>query len=205
MRKLASALVVLVVILSLTVGSVLADGLMFLRETRNDWGGGVIFVLEFSGDFPRGYFQGYVTEGDHKYPIHCNVVSENTVQCTVSRMVAGKNVVLHVGEFIFWTFVPEAVPPQEAGPSTYCYNVYDVFDVFDEDTEELLFLWEVFDVYCQDVPANYGDTLYDFPNPYYGDVYDYEFMPGSPLFPCADNSISEDAYYWTDSCSYESQ
>ena len=203
MKKIATTLLVLVAMLSLTVGSALAlDGLITLVETRNDWGGGVIFVLEFSGNFPDNYFTGYVTEGDNRYPIHCNVVSENVVQCTVSRAVAGKNVVLHLGEFIFWTFVPEAVPPKEtasAAPSQYCYNVYDTY--FYEDSElGYYILWEAFAVHCQDAPANFGDVLQDFPNPDYNGVFDYEFLPESPSFVCADNSITENAYFWFEEC-----
>jgi hypothetical protein len=199
MKKAASILMFLVLFLSFSFGSVLADGIMTLKETRNDPGGDVIFVLEFSGDFPESYFKGFVTVGDEKYPIHCNVVDEGVVQCTVSRKVAGKNVTLQVGDFYFWTFVPEG--GVRSGSTQYCYNVYDVYDIFDENEDYVGTFWEPFDVHCQDTPAGYGDLI-DVYNSYYDDVFEYEFMPGSPPYICSDNVIIEDAYYYNVSCSF---
>jgi hypothetical protein len=188
MKKALSVFTVLIIMLLLTVGSALAaDGLIFLVETRNDSGGGVIFVLEFSGEFPRNYFQGFVTEGDNRYPIDCNVVSENVVQCTVSRATAGKNVVLYVGEFIFWTFVPEAsgelggVP---GGPTEYCYNIYNA----QTDQNEQDFFWVPVGVNCQDVPASDGDTIeYD--------TWFYEFWTIISDGYCGVNGNSEQGYF----------
>jgi hypothetical protein len=130
-----------------------------------------------------------VTEGDNRYPIHCNVVSDNVVQCTVSRATAGKNVVLHVGEFIFWTFVPEAVPPREtasAAPSQYCYNVYDLVEI-----PRFAGWLDINDV-CQTSPANVGDRLLNYAG-YYGN-YNFIFLPQSPPF-CAQVGVTENAYY----------
>lgn len=188
MKKIASTLLVLMIMLSLAVSPALAlNGLITLVETRNDRGGGVIFVLEFSGDFPDNYFTGYVTEGDNIYPINCNVVSENVVQCTVSRATAGKNVVLHVGEFIFWTFVPEASgTPSGApsGPTEYCYDIYNA----QTDENEQDFFWVSVGVNCQDEPASDGDTI-EF------DTWFYEFWTIISDGYCGVTGNSEQGYF----------
>ena len=184
MRKTISVFAVLVVMLSLTVGSVLAaPGLLTLRETRNDYGSSVIFVLEYSGDFPRNYFKGFVTEGDNKYPIHCNVVSDTVVQCTVSRAVAGKHVVLYVGEFVFWTFAPDT-SGEPNGPTEYCYDIYNS----QTDENEVDFFWVPVDIHCQDAPAANGDPLeYD--------GWFYEFWEMISDGYCGTNGNSESGFF----------
>ena len=181
MRKIGFTLLILLSLLAVFANPVRAlDGLITLVETRNDPGGGVIFVFSFTGEFPDSYFKGFVTVGDEKYPIDCNVVGDGLVQCTTSRATAGKNVVVFLGEFVFWTFVPEGgfLP----GPTQYCYDVYDA--LYDENEES--HFWTVIDQHCQDAPANYGDTI-DI-----GSFYLFEFMAGSPS--CFDPVIG-DAYY----------
>jgi len=189
MKKLIFTGLLLLSLLAGTVKTVFAlDGLIFLEETRNDPGGGVIFVFSFSGEFSDSYFKGFVTVGDEKYPIDCNVVAEGLVQCTTSRAVAGRNVVVQVGEFIFYTFVPEGGFQRSTGTTTYCYNVYDVYFIEDEERN----VWLPFDVHCQDVLAVNGDLLENFYNPDYMDFIDYEFMEQSPS--CFD-PVTEEAYY----------
>jgi len=205
MKKIASIFLVLVVLLSLTVQTVFAaQGTLELLEARHDVNGSVIFVFQFSGDFKKNDFKGgKVFFDDNKLSMDCSIVDkeEGIVQCTTSRLAAGRNIQINLAGFIFWTFVPLRAGGS-GGPSQYCYNVYDIFDEYDSSTEEFLGLfWEAFDVHCQDAPATYGDTLTDFPNPYYGGTYDYQFGPDSPFFPCASNSVVEDAYYYDVSCS----
>lgn len=184
-------IVTVFMMLGLLVGSVKTvyalDGLLTLEETRNDPGGGVIFVLTYTGEFPSSYFTGFVTEGGNKYPIDCHVEG-NVVTCTTSRAVAGKDVVLYIGDFIFWTFVPEG-GFRPSGSTTYCYNVYDYYSDESEESTQ----WLPFDTHCQDIPAENGDILENFYNPDYNDYYDYEFMEQSPS--CFD-PVYEDAYYY---------
>lgn len=189
MKKVIFTALLLLSLLLGRVNTVFAlDGLILLEETRNDPGGGVIFVFSFTGEFPKSYFTGFVTVGDGRYPIHCNVVDEGRVQCTASRALAGRNVVVHLGEFIFYTFVPEGGFRPSQNATTYCYNVYDVYFIEHEERNA----WLPFDVHCQDIPAENGDLLEDFYNPDYMDFYDYEFMDQSPS--CFD-PVTEEAYY----------
>lgn len=208
MKKAFFTVLILLSLLATGIGNVHAlDGLITLVETRNDAGGGVIFVFEYSGEFPKSYFKGSVAVGDEKYPIHCNVVEAGLVQCTSSRATAGRNVVVFLGEFVFWTFVPESAPSVQKAPSQYCYNVYDYYPSGDGEGEPEEVVegaavfstgqeWVAFDVHCQDTPANFGDVENIY-NPDYDGSYDYEFLPESPDF-CADNIIIEDAYYYND-------
>lgn len=158
----------------------LADGIVVLVEARNDTRGGVIFVFNYTGEFPKSFFKGFVTVGDEKYPLACNVQGDGLVQCTSSRAMAGSNVVVHLGNLIFWTFVPEGGATETI---RYCYPVYDV--VYDEETEE--HNWTQIAEECQDLPASYGDEL-DMGDDFF---YLFEFLPGAPCF----NPITGDAYY----------
>lgn len=186
-------IVIGLLLFSLLTGSVTTvralDGLVTLKETRNDPGGGVIFVFTYTGEFPSSYFKGFVTAGDKTYPIDCNVAGDGVVNCTTTRAVAGQNVVLFLGEFVFWTFVPEGGFLRATNQPTYCYNVYDYF--FDESQETTE--WYSFDVHCQNEPAQGGDLLENFYNPDYNDYFDYEFMDQSPS--CF-NTVNEAAYYY---------
>lgn len=188
MKKAFFALISVLSLLLLATSPVLAaplgDGVITLEETRNDRGGGVIFVLSFTGDFPASFFKGFVIVGDEKYPIDCNVVADGLVQCTSSRAMAGMNVTLYVGDFIFYTYVPESSGPLPTALVEYCYPVYDL--VFEPTTEE--YSWQQISEVCQSASAIYGDLL-DM-----GDDYPYlfEFLSSSPS--CF-NSVHDDAYY----------
>ncbi len=93
------------------------------------------------------------------------------------KKVQDVNVVLYLGENVYWTYVPPA--------HQYCYNVYDW--TLAEDIE-----WMSFGTHCQNTPADYGDWIYWY-NPGWEDYYDYIFLPGTPdcLF-----TINEDAFYY---------
>ena len=99
MKKTASIFLVLVILLSLTVQTVLAQGTLELIEARNDVGGAVIFVFRFTGDFNKNDFKGgQVFFGDMKLPMNCNIADaeEGIVQCTTSRAAAGQYVQINL-------------------------------------------------------------------------------------------------------------
>ena len=184
MKKMISAFMILTALLSFSFSTALADGIMVLRETRNDPNGDVIFVFDFTGDFSKFDFRGgFVYLGDQKFPLGCNIVDTGVVQCTTSRAVSGQNVQINLAGFVFWTFVPDRHQAPQ-GSTEYCYNVYDLY----ETTQGVE--WEAFDVYCQTSEANYGDMLNDYPNPDYGSN-DYEFTGGSSCY----NVVNDDAYF----------
>lgn len=179
---------ILVVLLSFTVGSALAaNGLLTLIEVRNDAGGGVILVFHVSGEFSRNELRLgtiHVQGEDGDYNIHCSLVSDDLLQCTTTQAVAGKNVVVNLAGFIFWTYVPPRGGSQ--GSSQYCYDVYDL-----NEGEQGLY-WLAFDIYCQDSPASDGQPLNNFPDPW-GGTSNYRFEDGGPDI-CVLGS-SDSAYY----------
>lgn len=182
MKKVIFTMLVLLSMLALLTGTVaaapLADGVLTLVEVRNDGGGGVIFVFNFSGDFSRSQLKGgTVNVNGESFNLSCSQVSGETIQCTTTRKVGGQNVVVNLAGFIFWAFVPAA--RGASGPTQYCYGVYDLY--FDPDTET--WYWDQFDTNCQDAPANVGDTLDS----------GQEFMEDSPF--CYVDPLSDDAYY----------
>lgn len=178
----------LLAMLASVAAAPMAGTALSLIEVRNDGGGGVIFVFRVTGDFSKSELKGWVqVQGGDGYGLHCNQVDDTTVQCTTTKKAGGYNVVVTFGGSTFWTFVPAA--RGGSGPTQYCYGVYDLYS--DPETESAY--WGQFDTYCQDAPANFGDTLPSYYNPDYDDYYDYDFMPGSPS--CFD-PVNEDAYYY---------
>lgn len=206
MKKTASVLLVLALLLSLTVQTVLAQGILELLEARNDARGGVIFVFRFNGDFNKNDFKGgQVFFGDMKFPMNCNIADpeEGILQCTTSRKVAGHNVQINLAGQVFWAFVP--VRSGGGGGSQYCYGVYDWLPEGEgsgqpeEEVEPLngtgLTDWVRFDTYCQDAPANVGDLLSNYYNPDWNDYFDYIFLLESP--GCEGmNPLYENAYFY---------
>ncbi|MBK6791381.1 MAG: hypothetical protein IPG80_02305 [Anaerolineales bacterium] len=75
MKKVASILVVLGILLSMSVQAVFAaqQGTLELIEARNDRGGGVIFIFRFSpNDFTRSSFKdGRVYFEDSSLKLNC--------------------------------------------------------------------------------------------------------------------------------------
>lgn len=188
MRKALFTSLVLLTLLALVTGTVsaapLADGVITLVDVRNDSGGNVIFIFNVSGDFARHKMNGTVdVQGvDARYGLHCSLVSKDTIQCTTSRKTAGRNVVVYLDGFIFWTFVPEANGPAAAASTQYCYGVYEIGG--DPKTES--FSWMEFDTHCQDIPANEGDELEL-------DQSFFEFWNESPA--CWVDPVSGDGYF----------
>lgn len=136
MKKTLSVLLVLVLLLSLTVQTVLAQGTLELLEARNDAQGGVIFVFRFSGDFNKNDFKGgQVFFGDMKFPMNCNIAdpAEGILQCTTSRTVAGQYVQINLGGQVFWSFVPLR-SGGGGGGSQSCYPIY--VSLWSENPEE---------------------------------------------------------------------
>lgn len=187
MKKALITLVIILSLLVLTTGTVFAapladDGYLELLEVRNDVNGGVIFIFNVVGEFSQSDFAGsFLTFGDdNRLPVGCNL-EDSILKCTTSRAAGGQYVILNIGGFIFWTYVPDR---QEEAPDTipdtiieYCYPVLDL----NEGDE-----WEQFDTHCQDTPANYGDTLI-----YFSEVI-FKFMSDSPICTA---SRSGDAFY----------
>lgn len=193
MKKFTSVFLALVALFALTVTPVLAaSGNLTLRETRNDRGGGVIFVFEYTGEFTDADFKGgSVLLNGQYYPLDCNIVEgEGVVQCTASRALAGERVQVFLAGFTFWDKVPES-RGFGGGSETYCYNVYD----WDFHSESESLIWVDFADHCQDAPANYGDIIDGYTPPWFsGGPFEYEFMPGSPSCDFFSNSVDEDAY-----------
>lgn len=160
MKKLLFTMIAVMSLLVMTTGSVLAkSGYLILRETRNDADGGVIFIFEVVGEFGKKELQnGYVYTDKDKYPTQCNL-DGNILSCTTSRATAGKYVTIYLNGFVFWTRVPES-RGSSGGSSVpgYCYPVYDL------EEEVASTIWVESDSHCQDVPANYGDSIMHFSN-----------------------------------------
>lgn len=205
MKKTSYVLLVLVLLLSLTVQTVLAQGTLELLEARNDAQGGVILVFHFSGNFNKNDFKGgQVFFGDMKFPMNCNIAdpAEGILQCTASRAVAGHNVQVNLAGQVFWVFVPAR--NGGGGGSQYCYGVYDWLpegEGIDQpvEVEPLngigLTDWVRFDTHCQDAPASVGDLLSNYYNPDWDDYFDYIFLLESP--DCGGmNPLYENAYFY---------
>ena len=193
MKKVASILVVLGILLSMSVQAVFAaqQGTLELIEARNDRGGGVIFIFRFSpNDFTRSNFKdGRVYFEDSSLKLNCNITdeTEGVLQCTTSRAAAGKNVRINLAGFYFNASVPlRNGSGGGSANSETCYNVYDLF----ENPQGAS--WEAFDVHCPGSSPSVGDTLPDFPDPWGGNR-DYDFRDESPS-GCF-GAVTEDAYY----------
>lgn len=194
MKKILFTGLVLLSLLAMSTGAALAAGAsVSLVEVRNDSGGGVIFVFKVSGEFSKSELNnGYVqVQGGDNYGLYCNQVDESTVQCSTSKKTGDQNVAVNFGGSTFWIFVP---PARSSGvQSQYCYGVYDVYYYSDEEPG---LYWKMFDTYCQNEPASYGDSLENYYNPDFDEYYSYVFLPESPS--CADKV--EDAYYLPITC-----
>jgi hypothetical protein len=141
---------------------------------------GPVFTFGVNGKLSKANLKGYVhVDGSADFGLHCTQVDEATVRCTTSKKVQDVNVVVHLGEFVFWAYVPPAYVVQ------YCYNIYDW--TLDESND-----WMSFGTHCQNTPAEYGDNI-NWYNPGWEGYYDYEFLPGTP--ECI-YTINEDAYYY---------
>jgi hypothetical protein len=199
MRKISSVFFTLLVLLAITVSPVLAaSGNLTLRETRNDPGGGVIFIFEYTGDFTDDDFKGgSVLFNGQYYPLDCNIAEGvGEVWCTASRALAGQYVQIFLAGFIFWDRVPESHGGGSGG-GQICYEVWywdDSEGVFWDDDPTS---------YCQDAPANYGDVIsltappYFFTDDYY--FWDDNLTDNPANQGCGgfyfDGSVAGDAYY----------
>ncbi len=166
MKKVASVLLALVALLAITASPVLAaNGILTLRETRNDRGGGVIFIFEYTGDFTDADFKGgSVLMNGQYYPLDCNIAEGvGEVWCTASRVLAGEQVQVFLAGSTFWDKVPE-----RGGFGSLCYNVYD------GPTEGQPYAWIFQGEHCQEEAASQGDVI-TFYSPYWAYYYDYTF------------------------------
>lgn len=166
MKKFASVVLALVALLAFAVSPVLAaSGVLTLRETRNDRGGGVIFIFEYTGDFTGADFDGgSVLMNGQYYPLDCNIAEGvGEVWCTASRALAGEQVQVFLAGSTFWDKVPE-----RSGFGGICYNV------FDDPTEGQPDAWIFQGEHCQEEPASQGDMI-TFYSPYWASYYDYFF------------------------------
>src|SRR5690606_8233887 len=73
-----------------------ATQVISLIEVRNDSEGGILFVFQVDEKISRANLNnGFVKiEGGESFGLHCNQKDETRVQCSTSKKVAGKNVVV---------------------------------------------------------------------------------------------------------------
>jgi hypothetical protein len=136
---------------------------------------GPVFTFEVSGKFGRSALKGTVhVQGGGNFPLYCTQVDDTTVKCHTSQKVGAVNVSVTFGGSTFWTYVP--------GAPEFCYNIYDY---------DLDFVWRSYGIHCQNVPAEYDDTI-PFYNPDWDLEYDVWFLPEGPT--CS--GINEEAYYY---------
>lgn len=198
MKKITFTSLVLIILLALTVTPVFAaSGNLTLRETRNDRGGGVIFVFEYTGDFTDADFKGgSVLMNGQYYPLDCNIAEGvGEVWCTASRALAGQQVQVFLAGFTFWDKVPERGGFADGQNSQDCYEVW-----YWEWGEGVAWFQDA-QSYCQDAPAAYGDVI-SLTSPPYVWTDDYYFwddnQPDNPGNGCEgvfDGSVAGDAYY----------
>lgn len=194
MKKVASVLLALVALLAITASPVLAaNGILTLRETRNDRGGGVIFIFEYTGDFTDADFKGgSVLMNGQYYPLDCNIAEGvGEVWCTASRVLAGEQVQVFLAGSTFWDKVPE-----RGGFGQNCYEVW----FWDYDVNQESVNWyQDSNSYCQEGSAEYGDVIYlTFPDYTYTDNYYFWYESDThPGNGCSgfDNIVIGDAYY----------
>ncbi|MGB8984471.1 MAG: hypothetical protein WCC12_21575 [Anaerolineales bacterium] len=151
-------------------------------------GKGPVFTFTVSGKFSKAQLKGTLhVQGGADYSLHCTQVDKTTVKCQAPRKVAGVNVVVYLGGFKFWTYVPAA---RSLG---YCYGIYDWSEYPQEGGPQVD--WVRYGTHCQSSPAEYGDTI-QWNNPQFGSS-DYEFLPESPSGPsCVPHS--GDGYYFNE-------
>ncbi|MHB8777654.1 MAG: hypothetical protein ACYC6R_07820 [Anaerolineales bacterium] len=111
MKKMQFNFMLLLSMLAMLTGiaaAPLAGTASSLIEVRSNMHGSVVFVFSVSGHFSRAELKGFVqVQGeDANYILHCSQVDENKVQCTTSKKVGGKNVVVTFGGSTFWIYVP---------------------------------------------------------------------------------------------------
>lgn len=160
------------------------ENVVSLIEVRNDSRGSVIFIFQVSGKISKSNLNnGYVqVQGGDDYNLHCNQIDERTVQCTTSKKVGGKNVVIGFASTKFWTYVPEPKPIAE------CYNIYDWDDSFNPTQ------WVLYGTYCQEYPAQDGDEII-WVNPYLLPPYVYKYSSTAQPSWCTWAGMGPGYYY----------
>lgn len=159
MKKALYITLVLIALLISLVGTAAAAPSKSKNATLVDVGyssyKGPVFTFDVTGKFKKAELNGKLqVQGGGQYGLYCTQVDEDTVTCNTSKEVAGVNVTLLWGGFIFWTYVPNA-----PGPSTFCYSVWDWWDFTGNQ-------WTDFGPYCQGDPASAYDAIsYTVPDP----------------------------------------
>jgi hypothetical protein len=189
MKKITSILLVLIVLLSITVQTVFAQGTLELLEARNDVGGAVIFVFRFSGDFSKNDFKGgQVLFGDMNLPMNCNIADaeEGIVQCTTSRAAAGQYVQINLAGQVFWAFVPVRSGSPGGGGSAQqtCYTIYNW--AWDESEDPPW--WDPNDTHCPDTTPTDGEFFNH-------DGWNYQFWNNVSPGYCGVPGNSETGYF----------
>jgi hypothetical protein len=119
---------------------------------------GPVFIFsadeKLTGKELRGFLE---VSGGSDYDLYCTQREDLTIRCTTSKKVQDVNVVLYLGEYVYWTYVPPAIQ--------YCYSVWD----YAPDGN-----WYDYGPHCQNKPAEYDDWIW-FYNPDWDDVYNYYF------------------------------
>lgn len=166
-----------------------------LIQVRNDPGGSVTFVFRVEGQLPKSQLKGavHVNGEDANFPLYCVQKDDTTVQCTTSRNTGGKNVVITFGGASFWTNVPESRPQ----PQSLCQYSYDVYDWNGNSLPDST-AWEGFFSFCQDVPAEEGDTIFTDGWPG-GGSYNYQYYTNGIDKAYCDWANPGHGYYYVDS------
>lgn len=185
-KKYSLACLLLMLFFSFSTASAAPSALVVaLLEVRNDGDGGILFVFQVNeklskADLNNGFVQ---VQGGDSYRLHCNQTDDTVVQCSVSKKVSGKNVVVAFAGVKFWVYVP--IPK----PVMRCYDVYDWDDSFFPTG------WVKYGEYCQDIPPNDGDEIV-WVNPYLLPPYVYKYSSASQPSWCPSWSGLGAGYYY---------
>jgi hypothetical protein len=177
MKKYLFTVLVVISLLTMFTGTVGAAPQMSVSFIEAFWTGyGVNFKFKVSENLGDGWLVATVSWDGGKVDMTC-VQEEDIVTCTGPKTVADKNIVVSFQGMTFATYVKS---------HPFCYSIYD-WNFPSPYTN-----WTNYGGYCQEVPANYGDSII-WNNPVFGPS-GYEFLPESPA--CLD-FVNEGAYYYS--------
>jgi hypothetical protein len=115
--SLAMAVVILISMLWISVGSAGAAGLITYAGGRFVWGKGVVFVFEASGYRNRDVRDASIFAGSNFHDLYCTVDKEKQNIICVARgsltEYAGQTGIIHLAGQIFYVTIPGRTLPQE--------------------------------------------------------------------------------------------
>ena len=159
MKKLFVTVLMLIALLTVTVGTAFAGSALELYKVQHN-SGGITFTFKVNGEFSADELaSGFVqVSGGDAFPLYCSQTAPDEVVCHTSKKVAGHDVVVGFGGARFWTDVPaEWVAPGTCAEGYgYWYPVYD----FDQSPGQTDFVY--WGDYCTDAePAAFDVILLD--------------------------------------------